>query len=133
MPDEGIAECVEQALKGEYEDFGVDHYINIGLATFKNKNFREVYEIQKDLKSLTGEDDSKVLNAVQRCFRGTGELPNNKDLAYYNGVNRVWCYIEEHLDDPELFDSLFLSGKADIENPAQESLVYEMRTRGNLQ
>ena len=130
--DEGIAGCVEQALKGEYRDFGVDHYINIGLATFKGMNFREVYDFQMGLKKLTGEDTSKVLNAVQRCFRGTGELPNNKDLAYYNGVDRVWRYIEEHIDDPELFDALFLSGKTDIENPGQESLVYEMRTKGNL-
>lgn len=130
--DEGIAGCVEQALKGEYRDFGVDHYINIGLATFKGMNFREVYNFQMDLKRLTGEKTDKVLNAVQRCFRGTGELPNNKDLAYYNGVDKVWRYIEEHIDDPELFDALFLSGKTDIENPEQEALVYEMRTKGNL-
>jgi len=130
--DEGIAGCVEQALKGEYRDFGVDHYINIGLATFKGMNFREIYEFQMDLKRLTGENTGKVLNAVQRCFRGTGELPNNKDLAYYNGVERVWRYIEEHIDDLELFDTLFLSGKTDIQNPEQEALVYEMRTKGNL-
>ncbi len=130
--DEGIAGCVEQALEGEYKDFGVDHYINIGLATFKDKNFREVYEIQKNLKALANEDDSKVLNAVQRCFRGTGELPNNKDLAYYNGVSKVWQYIEKHIDDPVLFDNLFLSGKVDISNPEQERLSYEMRTKGSL-
>lgn len=130
--DEGVAGCVEQALKGEYDDFGEEHYINIGLATFKHKNFREIYDIQKDLKALTGEDDSKVLLRVQRCFRGTGELPNNKDLAYYNGVSRVWQYVEKHIDDPELFDNLFLSGKVDIENPEQERLSYEMRTAGGL-
>ena len=130
--EEGIAGCMEQALKGEYEDFGVDHYINIGLATFADLNFREVYDFQMNLKKLKGEDTSRVLNAVQRCFRGTGELPNNKDLAYYNGVNRVWKYIEKHIDDPELFDSLLLSGKTDIENSEQESLVYEMRTKGGL-
>lgn len=128
--DEGIAGCVEQALKGKYEDFGVDHYINISLATFKGKNFREVYEIGKDLKYLTRESDSKVLNNVQRCFRGTGELPNNKDLAYYNGLNRAWQYIEKHIDDPELFDHLFLSGKVAIDDPVHEALSYEMRTGG---
>ena len=136
--DEGVAGCVEQALKGEYRDFGVEHYINIGLATFLGMNFREVYNFQMDLKKLTGEDTKKVLNNVQRCFRGTGELPNNKDLAYYNGAERVWRYIEERIGDKdytgdaELFDSLFLSGKTDIQNAEQEALAYEMRTKGNL-
>ncbi len=128
--DEGIAKCTEQAINGKYADSGIDHYINIGLATFKRKNFREVYKIQMALKRLTGESSKTVLNAVQRCFRGTGELVNNKDLAYYNGANQVWQYIEEHLDDPELFDNLFLTGKANIANPAQEALSYEMRTSG---
>ena len=130
--DEGVAGCVEQALKGEYRDFGVDHYINIGLATFKGMNFREVYDFQMGLKRLTGAKTEKVLNAVQRCFRGTGELPNNKDLAYYNGAERVWKYIEDHVDDPWLFDALFLSGKTAIDDPEQEALVYEMRTKGRL-
>ena len=128
--DEGIAKCVEQAIDGKYADSGIDHYINIGLATFKGKNFREVYNIQMALKQLTGEKTDTVLNAVQRCFRGTGELVNNKDLAYYNGANQVWKYIEEHLDDPELFDNLFLTGKANINNPTQEALSYEMRMGG---
>lgn len=128
--DEGIAKCVEQAIDGKYADSGIDHYINIGLATFKGKNFREVYNIQMALKQLTGEKTGTVLNAVQRCFRGTGELVNNKDLAYYNGANQVWKYIEEHLDDPELFDNLFLTGKANINNPTQEALSYEMRMGG---
>lgn len=128
--DEGIAKCVEQAIDGKYADSGIDHYINIGLATFKGKNFREVYDIQMALKALTGSGNKTVLNAVQRCFRGTGELVNNKDLAYYNGANQVWQYIEDHIDDPQLFDSLFLTGKANISNPAQEALSYEMRMGG---
>ena len=130
--DEGVAGCVEQGLKGEYKDFGVDHYINIGLATFKDKNFREIYDIQMDLKHLTGADDSTVLRNVQRCFRGTGELPNNKDLAYYTGNEKVWKYIENHIDDPELFDNLFLTGKTDASKKEQAALVYEMRTKGKL-
>ena len=128
--DEGVAKCVEQAIKGRYEDSGVDHYINIGLATFKGKNFREVYDIEMSLKELSGAKTTTVLNGVQRCFRGTGELPNNKDLAYYNGANQVWQYIESHLDDPELMDNLFLSGKANINDPGQAQAVYEMKTGG---
>lgn len=125
--DEGVAKCVEQAIQGKYVDSGVDHYINIGLATFMHKNFREVYEIQSTLNDLLGRSNKTLLNGVQRCFRGTGELPNNKDLAYYNGANHVWKYIEEHIDDPELFDHLFLVGKLDITNPEQERLSYEKR------
>lgn len=128
--DEGVAKCVEQAIKGKYEDSGIDHYINIGLATFCGKNFREVYEIQMLLKKLTHSKPDTVINAVQRCFRGTGELPNNKDLAYYNGANEVWKYIEEYIDDPELFDRLFLSGKSVITDEEQERLIYETKVGG---
>lgn len=109
--DEGVAKCVEQAISGKYEDAGAEHYINIGLATFKGKNFREVYDILTLLEKLKHEDDVDTLNLVQRCFRGTGELPNNKDLAYYKGANKIWQYVEEHIDDPKLMDTLLLSGK----------------------
>ena len=128
--DEGVAKAVEQAINGKYEDSGIDHYINIGLANFKGKNFREVYEIQCKLRELTSGKIEPVFNAVQRCFRGTGELPNNKDLAYYNGANRVWKHIEDHIDDIELFDQLFLSGKIDYQNEQQEQISYEARTKG---
>lgn len=143
--DEGVAKCVEQALAGKYQDAGVDHYINIGLATFKNKNFREVFDIGTMLKFLAGakpdETDAERavrlekirtanFNPVQRCFRGTGELVNNKDLAYYNGANQVWQYIEEHIDDPQLFDHLFLDGKSIATDPAQESIIYETHVDG---
>lgn len=128
--DEGVAKCLEQAIAGKYEDSGIDHYINIGLATFKNKNFREIFEIQNTMKELLGQKTTTVLNAVQRCFRGTGELPNNKDLAYYNGANVVWKYIEDHIDDPDLMDNLFLTGKTNLLDKDQNRLVYEMKTGG---
>ena len=126
--DEGVAKCVEQALAGKYTDSGVDHYINIGLATFMGKNFREIYDIQHTINDLSGQPSKTLINSVQRCFRGTGELVNNKDLAYYNGSEMVWKYIEDHIDDPELFDHLFLTGKLDITNPDQERISYEKRT-----
>ena len=56
---------------------------------------------------------------------------NNKDLAYYNGSEMVWKYIEDHIDDPELFDNLFLTGKLNITNPNHERISYEKRT-GNM-
>ena len=128
--DEGVAKCVEQALAGKYTDSGIDHYINIGLATFMGKNFREVYDIQHTINDLGGKPSKTLINSVQRCFRGTGELVNNKDLAYYNGSEMVWKYIENHIDDPELFDNLFLTGKLDIANPEHERISYEKRTKG---
>ena len=128
--DEGVAKCVEQAIKGKYKDSGIDHYINIGLANFKGKNFREIYDIQMAIKELSGKKTGTVLNSVQRCFRGTGELPNNKDLAYYNGAEQVWRYIEAHIDDPELMDHLFLSGKTVVTDKDQERVIYETKVGG---
>ena len=126
--EEGVAKCVEQAVVGKYEESGIEHYINIGLATFRGKNFREVYEIQRAINELLGkESDNQLLRQVQRCFRGTGELPNNDDLSYYNGSTMVWRYIEEHIDDPELFDNLFLVGKMDATNPAHMAVSYKAR------
>lgn len=141
--DEGIAKCCEQAVGGKYSDSGIEHYINIGLANFKNKNFREVFEIQQKLLYLKGikqdesieekaarlhAKDDVIFTRTTRCFRGTGELPNNKDLVYYNGANRVWQYIEENIDDPSLLENLFLSGKSDIFNEDQRGLIYDSKT-----
>lgn len=141
--DEGIAKCCEQAVAGKFSESGVDHYINIGLATFKGKTFREVFEIQQKLLYLKGcknpaetpeeksarfhAKDSVIFNRTARCFRGTGELPNNKDLVYYNGAVKVWQFIEANIDDPDLPDKLFLSGKIDITSPDQERLIYETK------
>ena len=141
--DEGIAKCCEQAVAGKYSDSGIEHYINIGLANFKNKNFREIFEIQQKLlylKSCKPDEsaeekaarfhakDNVIFTRTTRCFRGTGELPNNKDLVYYNGANRVWQYIEENIDNPYLLENLFLSGKTDIFNKDQRGLIYDAKT-----
>lgn len=143
--DEGVAKAMEYAVSGELQTPGVGHYINIGLATFKDKNFREVLDIHSMIKFLSevkpDETDDKraarmqkirkqLFHPVQRCFRGTGELPNNKDLAYYNGANMVWQYIEEHIDDPELFTNLFLAGKTVASDKDHERFVYEMHVDG---
>lgn len=139
--DEGIAKCCEQAIDRKYEDAGIEHYLNIGFANFKDKNFREIYEINQKLLHLqeinpdnSPEDvaaikkrQNKCFNDVVRCFRGTAELPNNKDLVYYNGANKVWQYIEKNIDDPNLMDSLFLSGKSNILDKSQQQFVYETK------
>ena len=75
----------EQSINGEYEESGVVHYTSIGLACLRGKTFREVYDIQVRLCRLTkGVGPERCFDSVQRAFRGTGVLPNNKDLAYFD-------------------------------------------------
>lgn len=130
--EEGIAKAVEQAVVGKYQMPGLLHYVSVGLAEILHKNFRETYEIQVKLEHLTGGvSESQCFDSVQRAFRGTGLLPNNKDLVYFNGSNTVWKYIEEHINDPlYLLEQLFLSGKTDATEEKHLWLVYEMRHGG---
>lgn len=130
--EEGVAKSAEQAWEGKYEDANPERYIGIGLANFERMNFREVFEILKRMMTLTkGKDQSKLaFSTTQRAFRGTDDLPNNKDMIYYNGNVKFWKYVEGHLDDPELFDYLFLWGKSDPTNPEHERIVYEARVGG---
>lgn len=140
--DEGLAKCVEQALRGEYAVSGVYHYINIGLATFRGMNFREVFEAERDLKMLlearldeTPEEyavrrrktENAVFNDVRRCFRGTGVLPNFKDLVYFNGSQQVWRFIEEHIGSYDFLETLFLSGKTDFLDERQRRIAYALK------
>ncbi len=127
--EEGIAKAAEQAVNRQYEDSGLLHYISIGLAYFLGKSFREVFEIQCRIEHLTkGEPAGRCFDSVQRTFRGTGELPNHKDLVYYNGAGQVWRYIEEHLYEEDLMEKLFLSGKTSMNDKRHERMIYEMRT-----
>lgn len=130
--EEGVAKAAEQAWEGKYEDANPERYIGIGLAIFEGMNFREVYEIQKRMMSLVaGKDQAKLAySTTQRTFRGTDDLPNNKDMIYYNGNVKFWKYVECHLDDPELFDYLFLFGKGDPTNSEHERASYEARVGG---
>ena len=130
--EEGIAKAVEQSLEGKFEDPdspAPSRYIMIGLANFRQTNFRETFEIMKRLEHLTGGwSEEQLYDNLQRVYRGTGALPNNKDLAYYNGNIDAWKFIEKNIDDPNLFDRIFLSGKINSEDPEQEYLSYEMKT-----
>ena len=126
--DEGIAKLMEQGVSGIYQESGIVHYITVGLSYFFRMNFRQIFEIQKRLQKLAGGTSEIVCyNSVQRAFRGTTALPVHKDLVYYNGAVQVWKYVEQHVDDPQLFDTLLLSAKTDIFNPAQMQLVYEAK------
>ena len=130
--EEGIAKAMEQSLEGRFDDPNSpapSRYIMIGLANFHHTNFRETFEIMKRLEHLTGGwNEGQLYDNLQRVYRGTGVLPNNKDLAYYNGNVNAWKFIEENIGDPLLFDRIFLSGKIDPQNPDQEYLSYEMKT-----
>lgn len=130
--EEGIAKVMEQSIEGKFDDPespAPSRYIMIGLANFYHTNFRETFEIMKRLESLTnGWNEGQIYDNLQRVYRGTGVLPNNKDLAYYNGNVSAWKFIEKNIDDPMLFDRIFLSGKTDPQNPVQEYLSYEMKT-----
>lgn len=131
--EEGVAKAADQAVNHRYEDFGLLHYVSIGLASLLGKNFREVYEIQCRIEHLTGgEPEGRCFDSVQRAFRGTGELPNHKDLVYYNGAVQVWKYIEEHLYDMGLMERLFLNGKSSTIDKMHERMIYEAHVGGYI-
>ena len=131
MFEEGIAKVMEQSLEGRYEDPdspAPSRYIMIGLANLKDMDFRQTFEIMKRLERLTdGWNEGQIYDNLQRTYRGTGVLPNNKDLYYYNGNVQAWKFIEEDIDDPWLFDRIFLSGKINPLDHDQEYLSYEMK------
>lgn len=121
--EEGIAKVMEQAINEEFTESGIMHYISIGLSVYHQLNFREIFDIQKLLFHIgEGKSTSICFNSVQRALRGTGELPNTKDLVYYNGANLVWAYVEDNLNNPDLLNNLLHSGKIDIFNPKHHEL-----------
>lgn len=131
LTEEGLAKVCEQALDGVYDDIGIARYIAIGLITECNKTFREAYEILWRLEQLLGErNQSECFDLVNRATRGTAVLPINTDLSYYRGVNLVWKYIEEHLNDVGLAQVLFLSGKTDFLNQNRKRLLKTLRDDG---
>lgn len=122
--EEGMAIAIEQALSKKYSKSGQIHYINVGLASLYGKNFREVFEIQKRLQLLiNGLNEEGCFNSVQRAFRGTGELVNNKDMAYYNGSVEAWKYIKKNIDSPYFLDNIFNSGKTNLFDKRQEQAL----------
>ena len=141
--EEGLAVCVEQALTGQYRTRALwralSHYVNIGLATFLDYDFRKVLETRWRLNFLAESraDEpqaeqrlryeaayARAFDEARRCFRGFGELISGKDLLYLTGNTQAWIYIERHLNQPEwLWRSLFQSGKTDPENPYHRQLL----------
>jgi domain of unknown function (DUF1704) len=102
--EERLAKIVEQGVCGEYIHLGYMRYLSIGFGFFYDMPFREIYETQLE---LWGKDDvtkSVVFDSVQRALRGTGEFPNCKDLAYYNGYDKAWSFIESNIHNPRIIE-----------------------------
>lgn len=135
--DEGVACCVEQSLRGEFTTRGVFHYLNISCAAFLQMNFREVYDMNRQIRLLdkvpAGQDREDYATRVafletRRCFRGTGVLPNFKDLIYYEGSRQVWKFIEDHIREPDyLLQQLFRSGKSDPTNHQHQQFIEALQ------
>lgn len=113
--EEGLANAVQHSILHEKAPSGHLHYVSIGLAVFYHMSFREVYEIQWRIQQLLGNaNKQQCFDSVQRAFRGTGYLVNSKDLAYYEGYEKAWKYIGDHIDKLEMMDELFGLGKIDV-------------------
>ena len=135
--EEGIARAMEMAVKGDYQEAGVQHYLTAGFAYFNNMSFREAFETNWRMGILDGKNNFSEENIdkkrqiayrnTQRIFRGTDELPWFKDLSYFNGGQEIWKYIEENIDSPTLIDDFLLGGKNDLLNLDQQRQIYELK------
>ena len=135
--EEGIARAMEMAVKGDYQEAGVQHYLTAGFAYFNNMSFREAFETNWRMNILDGKNNFSEENIdkkrqiayknTQRIFRGTDELPWFKDLSYFNGGQEIWKYIEENIDSPTLIDDFLLGGKNDLLNSDQQRQIYELK------
>jgi len=135
--EEGIARAMEMAVKGDYQEAGVQHYLTAGFAYFNNMSFRKAFETNWRMNILDGKNNFSEENIdkkrqiayknTQRIFRGTDELPWFKDLSYFNGGQEIWKYIEENIDSPTLIDDFLLGGKNDLLNLDQQRQIYELK------
>ena len=135
--EEGIARAMEMAVKGDYQEAGVQHYLTAGFAYFNNMNFRKAFEANWRMGILDGKNNFSEENIdkkrqiayrnTQRIFRGTDELPWFKDLSYFNGGQEIWKYIEENINSPTLIDDFLLGGKNNLHNLDQQRQIYELK------
>ena len=135
--EEGIARAMEMAVKGDYQEAGVQHYLTAGFAYFNNMSFRKAFEANWRMSILDGKNNFSEENIskkrqiayrnTQRIFRGTNELPWFKDLSYFNGGQEIWKYIEENINSPTLIDDFLLGGKNNLHNLDQQRQIYELK------
>lgn len=140
--EEGLAKAVEQALDGEFEQAGIDHYLTAGMVYYDRMDFETVFATHERwlfLKDIELNDtpemrEKKRKKAIDeafrlttRCLRGTEEVPLFSNLTYYNGQVRVWRYIEENINQPEKLEKmLFRSGKTDPTNPLHQRMLRSL-------
>ena len=135
--EEGIARAMEMAVKGDYQEAGIKHYLTAGFAYFNNMSFRKAFEVNWRMDILDGKNNFSEENIdknrqiayrnTQRIFRGTDELPWFKDLSYFNGGQEIWKYIEENINSPTLIDNFLLGGKNNLHNLDQQRQIYELK------
>ena len=135
--EEGIARAMEMAVKGDYQEAGVQYYLTAGFAYFNNMSFRKAFEANWRMGILDGKNNFSEENIskkrqiayrnTQRIFRGTDELPWFKDLSYFNGGQEIWKYIEENINSPTLIDDFLLGGKNNLYNLDQQRQIYELK------
>lgn len=119
--EEGVTKCIEQALRGNYESAGAVSYNVCGAAFCDKLTFREAFDRHCEyvrIRNASVALSEKAINAAfartTRAFRGTGDIPWSASTVYFDGPEKVWPFIEEHIDEPEvLWKLLFESGKTD--------------------
>lgn len=129
--EEGVTKCIEQALGGEYELAGAESYVICGIAFCDKMTFREAFDryceyicIRGASSALSEKTISVLFSRTVRAFRGTGDIPWSGSTVYFNGPEKVWPFIERHIDDPEfLWKMLFESGKTDPTLSSHQKLV----------
>lgn len=135
--EEGLGIVMEQALEGKATERGTGHYITAGLVYHDKKDFRQTFEVKWRIAALQKLTEGQTLTEemidtarntaykqVMRIMRGTDELPFMKDLAYFNGSNEVWRYLEQIQGSDQLL-AFALSGKIDPANPTHRRVILE--------
>lgn len=146
--EEGIAKCIERALKSVMnnrdqdeaveDNVGTDYYVNIGLADQFDFNFRDLWTLRRNILYLTNvtrdgdasvkaqieQATNKAYEQVRRVFRGTGCAIDYKDLFYYIEEERVWKFITEHINQPDkLWFTLMGLGKVNIFDQQTKAII----------
>jgi hypothetical protein len=134
--EEGVARVMQLSAMGKYETAGEDYYRIAGLMYCENKDFRDTFETMWRMRYLEKIKDNEDFNEAKadkakqfiykktiRITRGTDSLPWFKDLAYFNGTQKIWDYCKTAYDDPDKI--MFLTmGKADITNDSHKRILY---------
>jgi hypothetical protein len=138
--EEGLGRVMEQGAKGVYEDSGIPYYLITGMAQHDTMTFRNIFEIMWRYECLTSvaehgviDDDARqdakqsAYKKMIRIFRGTDTIAWSKDLAYYNGTEKMWRYMEENESDAVAV-TLAMLGKADITDIAHRSVLLDTKS-----